>query len=294
MIEKLKPYPTMKDVGPEWLGNVPSHWDVRRVKVLLREVDERTTTGTERLLSLRQERGLVDHHDSGGKPVPPEALIGFKRTRPGQLVMNRMRAAAGLFAATPEPGIVSPDYAVFSPRSELRLDYYVHLFKTPLMAGVFRSESRGLGTGESGFLRLYTDRFGAILMPYPSLSEQTAIARFVAYVDANIRRYISSKKKLIRSLEEQKQAIVNRAVTRGLDPNVRLKASGVEWLGDVPEHWEVSRLRRLAERVTSGSRGWSNYAADAGPVFIRIGNLTRVSIDLDLSDAVRLRLPPTG
>ena len=96
---------------------------------------------------------------------------------------------------------------------------------------------------------------------------------------------------MIELLEEQKQAIVHRAVTRGLDPNIRLKPSGVEWLGDVPGHWKVQRLKTLVSQVTSGSRGWSNFAADRGPLFIRIGNLTRASIGLDLSDVVRLDLP---
>jgi type I restriction enzyme S subunit len=80
----------------------------------------------------------------------------------------------------------------------------------------------------------------------PPLPEQPAIVRFLGHVDRRIRRYIRAKQKLIKLLEEQKQAIIHRAVTRGLDPNVRLKPSGVEWLGDVPEHWEVRRLKHFA------------------------------------------------
>lgn len=243
MIEELKSYAGMKDCRVAWLAQVPAHWDVRRLKMVFREVDHRTKTGEETLLSLRMQQGLVDHHAMGGKPIPPSSLVNYKITMPGEIVMNRMRAAAGLFAATRVIGLVSPDYAVLCPRVPVHLQYFVHLFRTPLMMSTFRLESRGLGTGESGFLRLYTERFGMLVTPLPPLTEQAAIVRFLNHADRRIRRYVQAKQKLIKLLEEQKQAIVHRAVTRGLDPDVRLKPSGVAWLGDVPEHWEVSRVK---------------------------------------------------
>ena len=83
-------------------------------------------------------------------------------------------------------------------------------------------------------------------MPFPPVLEQSAIVRYLDYIDRRIRRYIRTKQKLIKLLEEQKQAIIHQAVTRGLDPNVRLKSSGVEWLGDVPEHWEVKQQMVLS------------------------------------------------
>ena len=117
--------------------------------------------------------------------------------------------------------------------------------------------------------------------------------RYLDHVDRRIRRYVNTKRKLIALLEEEKQAIVNRAVTRGLDPNVRLKPSGVEWLGDVPEHWKRCRLRNVVSVVTTGSRGWSSYASDTGPLFIRVANLNRRSLQLRFEDTVRLNLPET-
>jgi type I restriction enzyme S subunit len=113
-------------------------------------------------------------------------------------------------------------------------------------------------------------------------------------MDRRIRRYIRAQQKLIALLNEQKQAIVHRAVTRGIDPSIRLMPSGIDWLGDVPKHWETKRLRSLVTRITSGSRGWSNFAANIGPLFIRIGNLTRGSINLDLSEVERLNLPKSA
>jgi type I restriction enzyme S subunit len=160
---------------------------------------------------------------------------------------------------------------------------------------LFRVFSSGAIYGRLGKLgtqlNLNTDTVGNIRIGWPPAEEQAAIVRFLDFVDRRIRRYIRAKQKLIKLLEEQKRTIIHGAVTRGLDPNVRLKPSGIEWLGDVPEHWQVQRLKTVVSRVTSGSRGWSNFASDHGALFIRIGNLTRASIDLNMSDAVRLALP---
>lgn len=243
MVTDLKPYAEMKPTGLPWLGEVPAHWEVRRIKTLLREVDSRTKTGKERLLSLRMRQGLVDHIDAGGKLIPPESLVNFKIVEPGQVVMNRMRAAAGLFGVASVRGLVSPDYAVFEPRPDAFNPYLLQAFRLPSLSAVFRAESKGLGTGESGFLRLYTDRFGPIPVPYPSLDEQRLIVRFLDWHGAQTAKLIRAKKKIIALLNEQKQAIIHRAVTRGLDPNVRLKPSGIPWLGEVPEGWEVKRLK---------------------------------------------------
>ena len=91
------------------------------------------------------------------------------------------------------------------------------------------------------------------LVGVPPLPEQAAIVRYLDYVDRRIRRYVAAKRKLIALLEEEKQAIINQAVTRGLDPNARLKPSGVEWLGDVPVHWEVRRAKFFFREADEGS-----------------------------------------
>jgi type I restriction enzyme, S subunit len=251
VIADLKPYAEYKESGSRWLAEVPSHWEVRRTKTILREVDRRSLAGSEPLLSLRMQSGLVDHHALGGKLIPPSALVGYKRVLPGEIVMNRMRAAAGLFAAATSEGLVSPDYAIFRPTCQMRVAYAVQLFRTPAMTSVFRLESRGLGTGESGFLRLYSDRFGMLPVPFPPIEEQAAIVRFLDWVNGRLERAIRAKRKVIALLTEQKQAIIHRAVTRGLDPSVPLKPSGISWLGDIPQHWSLRRFKFLAT-INSG------------------------------------------
>lgn len=102
---------------------------------------------------------------------------------------------------------------------------------------------------------LRPEHFELIYSCVPPSSEQAAIVKFLDYMDRRIRRYIRAKQKLIKLLEEQKQAIIHRAVTRGLDPDVRLKSSGVEWLSDVPEHWSVKPLKRLLVKNDGGVWG---------------------------------------
>ena len=243
MIEGLRPYPVARDSGVPWLGEVPDHWEIRRVKSLFRERDQRSGDGTGLLLSLTRARGIVPQAEASDRLASASDLSKYKICASRDLVMNRMQAWSGMFAVSPLHGLVSPDYSVFEPSAPLEVDYFAHLFRTPALVAEFAQRSKGIG---SGFNRLYTPDFGAIPVSVPPLSEQAAIVRFLDYVDRRIRHYVRAKQRLIKLLEEQKQAIIHRAVTGGLDPNVRVKPSGVEWLGDVPEHWEVVPLCAIA------------------------------------------------
>lgn len=251
-MEALRPCPSYRDSGLPWLGQLPTGWGVIRGKYLFREVDDRTDTGTETLLSMRQAHGLIPHAKVSTKPVTPEELKGYKRVRAGQMVLNRMQASNGMFAVAREDGLVSPDYAVFQPLQPMEPDFFVELFKTTVYRAKFRQESKGLGTGTSGFLRLYSDRFGAIQVPKPSQDEQRGIVEFVRGYDRRGRRLIRNKRRLIGLLNEQKQAIINRAVTRGLNPDAPMKPTGIDWMPEVPAHWEVKPLKHwLRERAKS-------------------------------------------
>lgn len=242
----LKPYPEYRDSGLPWLGEIPAHWEEKRLKLLFNEIDDRSDTGQETLLSMRQQRGLVPHNEVSDKEIKSGELVGYKRTHVNDVVMNRMRASSGLFARIPMYGLVSPDYAVFRAPSETSVEYYVHLFKSPPMQAEFRAESKGLGTGSAGFLRLYSDRFGAIAVLLPSRLEQDRIVSFIQAADKLIAKLIRTKQQLIELLNEQKQAIIHHAVTRGLDPDAPTKPTGLDWLPEVPEHWEVKPLKRWA------------------------------------------------
>jgi type I restriction enzyme S subunit len=245
MTYELKPYPAMKDSGEAWLDKVPESWDCLRSKYLLREIDRRTQSGEEPLLSMRRDHGLVPLSRFSKKVTEPNALLGYKLVRPGELVVNRMQAGNGLVFVSRIPGLISPDYAIFNVIRPVNVDFLELLFRSYPMRAKFRRESTGLGTGTAGFLRLYGDSLGSIGIPIPPLDVQSLIVRFIRHSDLRINRYIRAKQKLIKLLRDQKQAVIHGALTRGLELNVRLKPSGVEWLGDVPAHWEVRPLGRF-------------------------------------------------
>lgn len=206
-----------RESGADWLGPVPAHWDVRRAKTAFREVDHRTATGRETLLSLRMYAGLVPHESVSSVPIEPSALVGFKRVTPNQLVMNRMRAAIGLFGVAPQEGLVSPDYAVFDVAPDFTEDYALRVLKTRAAGTEFRRESKGLGTGSSGFMRLYTDRFGTVKVPVPPLEEQHQILDWLAGETQEIDRTAERVEREVALLREYRQRVISDVVTGKLD-----------------------------------------------------------------------------
>lgn len=242
MIADLKPYPEYKESGLPWLGPVPTHWPVRRIKTVLRETDCRSADGSGALPSLTRVRGLIPHRDMTDKMHSAKTLVGYKRYSAGQLVMNRMQAWSGMFGAGEIDGLVSPDYGVFDVLGGHAIKLVLERLKTPDLVSQFALESKGIG---SGFNRLYTDRFGSIRISLLPPNEQGAIVRFLDWANGRLERAIRAKRRVIALLNEQKQAIIHRAVTRGLDPSVPLRPSGIPWLGDIPQHWSIVSWRRL-------------------------------------------------
>ena len=280
-------YPNYQQLRSRWVPRVPEHWSLLRAKNFLREIDDRSKTGEETLLSMRMQRGLVPHNDVSVKRIAPENLIGYKKAQPDELVLNRMQAGNAMFFRNRQPGLVSPDYAVFRLLRNDNPEYLGHLFRSWPMRGLFRSESKGLGTGTSGFLRLYSDRFAALEIPLPPRPEQDQIVAYLRAQDAHIARFIKTKRDLIKLLTEQKLRIIDHAVTRGLDSSVALKASGIEWLGEVPEHWEVALIKHVADVRFSGV----DKHSDDHETPVRLCNYTdvykndRITDDMDLMRA---------
>lgn len=288
MIDGLRPYAETKQSGLPWLGDVPSHWDVRRNGRLF---GSRRETGFPDLpvleVSLRSGVRVRDF-DNGTRKQEMGDRSKYQRAVRGDIAYNMMRMWQGAVGIAPVDGLVSPAYVVARPFAETDAAYYTYVFRTAAYMREVDTFSRGIVPDRN---RLYWESFKQMPSVYPPLDEQRLIVRFLDWHGAQTAKLIRAKKKIIALLNEQKQAIIHRAVTRGLDPNVRLKPSGIPWLGDVPEGWEVKRLRSVSNHVTSGSRGWSRYASDHGPLFIRIANLSRTGLHLRFDDVVRLSLP---
>lgn len=254
MIDGLNPYPKYKDSGLPWLGTFPSHWEMIPNRALMRE--QRKAVGNSAsdytLLSLTLS-GVIPRNMETPKGKFPALFNTYKIVKPGDLVfclfdIDETPRAVGLSKFN---GMITGAYDIFTPteRASARYlyHYYLHIDHgkqlKPLYTGLRKTIQRGV--------------FASLKSPCPPPDEQTSIVRFLDHANVRIERAIRAKKQLIALLNEQKQAIVHRAVTRGLDSSVPLKPSGIPWLGDIPEHWEVLRgkylFREVDERSTSGN-----------------------------------------
>lgn len=237
----LDPNVRLKDSGIPWLGEIPEHWEVRRVKYVLREVDNRSTTGSETLLSMRMHYGLVPFAEHFSRPPQAATLVGFKIVLPGQFVVNRMQAGNGVIFPSHLAGLVSPDYAVFDPIMDVNVDFLGELFRSRTVRAKFRAESKGLGTGSSGFLRLYNDRLGAIHVALPSRSEQDAILTGLGEQLQDINETIRTAEHEIALLHEYLTRLIADVVTGKLDVReaARHLPDEVEELDDVSDSEEA-------------------------------------------------------
>ena len=242
---KIKKYPAYKDSGVEWLGEIPEHWEVRRIKHFFNEINERSVNGDEELLSVSQYTGVTkksDKIDVGELLTTASTLEGYKKVYKGDLVSNIMLAWNGSLGFSPFDGITSPAYSTYRLLGENEKRYFHYLLRTELYKAEFKRNSSGVIESR---LRLYTDDFFRIISLLPPLPEQAAIAKFLDRKTALIDQAIGIKEKQIELLKERRQILIHRAVTRGLNPDVKLKNSGVEWIGEIPEHWEVTRSKTL-------------------------------------------------
>ena len=249
MIEKLKPYPAYKDSGVEWLGEMPAHWEISKLRNILTEVVKRNRPDLP-LLSVVREKGVIlrdiTNRNENHNYIPDD-LTNYKVVLKGQFVINKMKAWQGSFGVSPHDGIVSPAYFIFDIDG-VEGTFFHKAIRSKAYIPFFTQASDGVRIGQWD---LSQTRMREIPFFIPPLSEQTAIVRFLDYMDRRIRRYIRAKQRLIKLLEEYKQALIHQAVTGQMDvrtgePYPAYKDSGVEWLGQVPAHWEVVPLKRLA------------------------------------------------
>lgn len=258
MIADLNPYPEYKDSGLPWLGKVPKHWPVLPTRALFAEVNDRGHSDEE-MLSVTITKGIIRQKallsDSSKKDSSRKDKSAYKLVQPRDIAYNKMRAWQGAIGASELRGIISPAYIVMRLRNEHNLPgYFHHLFRTPHFAKEAEQWSYGI---TSDMWSLRPEHFKMIYTPEPPPEEQAAIVRFLDWANGRLERTIRVKRKVITLLNEQKQAIVHRAVTCGLDSNVPLKDSGITWLGQIPKHWEVKRIKYLLRefdyRSTTGA-----------------------------------------
>lgn len=246
-------YPKYKDSGVEWLGKVPAHWAMERFKRIFKEREERSVEGNGTLLSVSAYTGVSPRSeviDEGDHLSRAESLEGYKVCYVDDLVMNIMLAWNRGLAFTLYDGIVSPAYCVFYIIDDSNPRFLNYLVRSDRYTLYFKAFSAGVIDSR---LRIYPETFGRLFCGLPPKIEQTKIAEFLDYETVKIDELVAEQQRLMELLKEKRQAVISHAVTKGLNPNAPMKPSGIEWLGDVPKHWEVKRLRFVAELNPSKS-----------------------------------------
>lgn len=241
-------YPAYQESGLPWAPKVPQGWNVLRNGRLFAH---RVETGFSDLpileVSLRTGVRVRDMENLKRKQVMSQKEK-YKRATKGDIAYNMMRMWQGALGPAPVDGLVSPAYVVVKPFEEANSAYYSYLFRTDAYMREVNKFSRGIVADRN---RLYWDEFKQMPSLVPPRSEQDQIVAYLRAQDAHIARFIKTKRALIGLFTEQKLRIIDHAVTRGLDASVALKPSGIEWLGDVPGHWELRRLKFLASNATN-------------------------------------------
>ena len=257
----------MKDSGIPWVGEIPKNWNTPLLKGVFREREEKTTTGEETLLSLSQYTGIKPKSETEIADSHIAANYeGYKVVHKGDFVMNIMLAWNGSYAVSDYDGMISPAYCVYYFRDNSNKRYYHYLLRINGYQAAFKTLSRGIIDSR---LRLYPEQFYTFPTLQPPLSEQQRIAEFLDRKCGEIDEAIALQEEFIEELKFYKQSVITEAVTRGLNPNVQFKDSCIDWIGKIPQGWEVVQLKRYA-KVNNGKEVPVELSADdenAKPVY---------------------------
>ena len=241
----------MKDSGIQWLGEYPSDWNLIKIKYVLKErVEKNNPVRTSDILSLTAKQGVIPYEEKeGGGNKPKEDVSAYRLAYPGDIVMNSMNILSGSVGLSKFFGCVSPVYYMLRPQNKKEdVRYYNYIFQTE----VFQKSLFGLGNGilikESGNGKLNTirmripmDKFGELYIPVAPIATQHSISTYLDAKCSEIDALTSDIQSQIDTLEQYKRSVITEAVTKGLDRNVEMKESGMQWVGKMPAHWDCIR-----------------------------------------------------
>ncbi|EAI5601924.1 restriction endonuclease subunit S [Campylobacter upsaliensis] len=234
-----------KPSGIKWLGEIPQSWENVSIRSCFTESNQRCNTDSYPLLSVTIANGIIYQDNiENKKDISNDDKSNYKIVPLNAVAYNKMRMWQGAVGVnTLTTGIVSPAYIVAIPNEKILPNFVSYLFKSKIMIGEFDKNSYGLCLDMNN---LRYDDFRNIKIPLPPLQEQKEIAEFLDKKCEKIQNYIDKKQKLITLLQEKKQALINEVVTKGLNPNIEFKNSGIAYLGLIPHHWEVRRMKFMA------------------------------------------------
>ena len=249
MMERYREY---KESGVKWLGEIPSHWELRKMKYTF---SERSQKGfpQEPLLASTQTHGVILKSQYENRTVEAiKSLETLKLVEIGDFVISLRSFQGGLEYAY-NRGIISPAYTILTP-THIKADFFKYLSKSDIFISLLKSTVTGIREGQNIDYNKLKDN----LLPIPSEKEQISIGSYLDSATSEIDKAIAMQQKMIDLLNERKQIIIQNAVTKGLDENVEMKESGVEWIGRIPKHWEVLKLKRCAIIKTGTTPPTSN------------------------------------
>jgi type I restriction enzyme S subunit len=270
---KIEKYPAYKDSNVEWLGKVPEHWECIRMKRLFKDVSVKNKSNAE-LLSVTQNQGVVPRTWVENRMVMPSgALESFKFISKGDFAIS-LRSFEGGLEYCYHDGIISPAYTVLKSVRKTDGQYYKHLFKSFSFISELQTSVVGIREGKN----ISYPELSYSFLPIPPIEEQTTIANFLESKTALIDKAIAQKEKQIELLKERQQILIHQAVTRGLNPDVPMKDSGVEWIGEIPEHWTRVKAGKLCKIIRGASprpAGDHKYFGSTEVNWITVGDITK-------------------
>lgn len=234
-MEKYKEY---KDSGVQWLGEIPSHWKAVLNGRIFKE-DVRKALDTDISLSLSQKDGLIPTEEIQESSLKTSSYANWKHVTPCDLVINRFKAHLGVMFASNYTGMVSFHYGVFKSVMPTNSKYYEYLFHTNVYKFLYSDVSNGMTVG---LQNLSNTAFYKVRGLYPPIDEQCSIVTYLDTKCSQLDTLLSNKEKQISLLQEMKQRVIADAVTRGVNPNIKFKATNIPWLPEIPEHWKMSKV----------------------------------------------------
>ncbi len=282
-------YPEYKSSGIDWLEQVPNHWEIKPLWTMFHRI-KRTNSVTEELLSVYRDHGVIpkssrdDNNNRASEDLEPYQLVNV-----GDLVVNKMKAWQGSVAISKYRGIVSPAYFVYEATHDQHPQYLHYLMRSDRYITAYLSMSKGIRVNQWDLEAQYHSRLPLLV---PPKNEQQKISNFLDYETTKIDSLVAEQTRLIELLKEKCQVVISNAVTKGLRSNVKMKESGVEWLGEVPEHWEIKKMKHIATASNGLTYAPENLVdSDEGTLVLRSSNIQNGKISLNDNVYVKIDIP---
>ncbi|RAZ60962.1 restriction endonuclease subunit S [Campylobacter hyointestinalis] len=230
-----------KDSGIPWIGQIPKHWEIKRLKFILNERKENNKpVKTDFILSLTNEKGVIPYSEKEAQGnISKDDITGYKLAYPNDIILNSMNVVIGSVGLSSYFGAISPVYYALYSKENSNIKFYNYVFQT----SVFQNSLKGLGNGILEIrMRIPMSNLNNVFLPYPPLNEQKEIAEFLDKKCEIIDKRLSNLERKIKSLKEYKKSLISECVTKGLNPKIlKFKDSGIPWIGQIPKHWKIKK-----------------------------------------------------